>query len=161
MIRPAIQAYNRGGVHWTLSLAQAALESGWNLNPPGNNLFGIKADSRWKGNTVLILTTEYLNYIPRGALRAERSGRGYKVKIYARFRAYPNLTESFLDHSRFLAANPRYRNVLRYRHDYRSLPNLIARAGYATDPRYSSKLVRLINQYIIPYYNQLRANESA
>lgn len=45
-------------------LAQAILESAWgtsHLATNGNNLFGIKADETWTGDTIEIVTNEYRN----------------------------------------------------------------------------------------------------
>ena len=41
-----------------LTLAQAALESGWGEHAPGNNFFGIKAGTKWTGPTQTLMTSE-------------------------------------------------------------------------------------------------------
>lgn len=70
------------GIDPRLMVAQAALETGWGRYMiegddarPSFNLFGIKADDRWSGDSVTLTTTEF------------RGGRPMKER--ADFRAYP------------------------------------------------------------------------
>jgi flagellar protein FlgJ len=61
-ILPGAQACHRAtSVPASITIAQAALESGWGERAPGNNLFGIKADAGWKGATVSFPTREVIN----------------------------------------------------------------------------------------------------
>jgi peptidoglycan hydrolase FlgJ len=136
---PAAQrASEVSGVPAQLILAQAALESGWGRREPRGeggepsfNLFGIKADKSWKGPSVEVLTTEFI--------------QGENRSVRARFRAYSSYAESFADHARFLSSNPRYAPVLQAPDAHRAAENL-QRAGYATDPHYATKLQRLMQQ---------------
>lgn len=138
MLPAAQQASEASGVPAQLIMAQAALESGWGKREiraedgkTSFNVFGIKADKSWKGPVVETTTTEYVN--------------GAAQKTQARFRAYGSYEESFTDYARFLTSNPRYANVL-------ATPNAaeaahgLQRAGYATDPNYGGKLVRIMAQ---------------
>lgn len=118
-------------------LAQAALESGWGKheirhadNSPSYNLFGIKAGANWKGDVVETMTTEYINGVPQ--------------KTVEKFRAYNSYAEGFHDYARLLADNPRYAKVLQST-DAASFANGLQRAGYATDPQYAEKLLRILN----------------
>ena len=136
---PAAQrASQASGLPAQLIMAQAALESGWGRREPRSstgepsfNLFGIKADKAWKGAVVQASTTEYVNGAPQ--------------KVQANFRAYGSYDEAFADHARFLASNPRY-SALRGAPDAAEAAHGLQRAGYATDPDYGSKLVRLMKQ---------------
>ncbi len=117
-------------------LAQAALESGWGKheirradNSPSYNLFGIKAGASWKGDTVEKVTTEYVNGAPQ--------------KVIEKFRAYNSYAEGFNDYARLLSDNPRYAKVLNST-DATSFAHGLQRAGYATDPRYAEKLIRIL-----------------
>lgn len=117
-------------------LAQAALESGWGKheirradNSPSYNLFGIKAGANWKGDTVEKVTTEYVNGAPQ--------------KVIEKFRAYNSYAEGFNDYARLLSDNPRYAKVLNST-DATSFAHGLQRAGYATDPRYAEKLIRIL-----------------
>ncbi len=126
------------GVPAVLIVAQAALESGWGRREirqadgsPSFNLFGIKADRGWRGPVAEAPTTEYVD------------GRPQRVR--ARFRAYGSYEESFADYARFLAGNPRYAGVLSAATPAEAARGL-HRAGYATDPGYAAKLLRIIER---------------
>ncbi len=126
------------GVPAPLILAQAALESGWGKREiraddgtPSFNLFGIKAHKGWKGATVETTTTEYIDGEPQ--------------KVRAKFRAYASYEEAFTDYARFITRNPRYANVLATA-DPAQAAHGLQRAGYATDPKYAEKLVRIMQK---------------
>ena len=138
MLPAAQRASQASGVPAQLIMAQAALESGWGKREirtddgkTSFNLFGIKADKSWTGPVVEATTTEYVNGMPQ--------------KILARFRAYGSYEESFTDYARFLTSNPRYANVLATQ-DPAEAARGLQRAGYATDPEYGGKLVRIMKQ---------------
>ena len=140
MLPAAQRASQASGVPAQLIMAQAALESGWGKREiraddgkVSYNLFGIKADKSWKGPVVETTTTEYVN--------------GVAQKTQAAFRAYGSYEESFSDYARFLTSNPRYANVLATR-DPAEAAHGLQRAGYATDPNYGGKLVRIMKQMI-------------
>ncbi|MFC6521276.1 flagellar assembly peptidoglycan hydrolase FlgJ [Undibacterium arcticum] len=70
----AEEASRSTGIPAKFMLGQAALESGWGKreikDSDGNashNLFGIKANSSWKGRVVTAVTTEYLDGVPQTA----------------------------------------------------------------------------------------------
>jgi len=138
MLPAAQRASQASGVPAQLIMAQAALESGWGRREirtedgrASHNLFGIKADRSWKGPVVEAATTEYIN--------------GVAQKTRASFRAYGSYEESFADYARFLVSNPRYANVLATQ-DPAEAAHGLQRAGYATDPVYGEKLVRIMKQ---------------
>lgn len=103
------------------STAQAILESGYGAKAPGNNLFGIKADSSWKGPTVSVRTHEIVH--------------GERVGEVDEFRAYSNYQESINDHSKFLISNERYRAAFATQ-DPVQFAQMVAKAGYSTNPNY-------------------------
>jgi len=136
----AQQASQKSGVPAQLIMAQAALESGWGKREIRGedgknsfNLFGIKAGKDWKGPVVQTTTTEYVN--------------GVAQKTQATFRAYASYEESFADYARFLTGNPRYAGVLTASNAADAAHGL-QRAGYATDPHYGGKLVRIMKQMV-------------
>ncbi|MBC7598368.1 MAG: flagellar assembly peptidoglycan hydrolase FlgJ [Polaromonas sp.] len=138
MLPAAQRASQASGVPAQLIMAQAALESGWGKREirakdgtTSFNVFGIKADKSWKGPVVETTTTEFVN--------------GAAQKIQGRFRAYGSYEESFADYARFLTGNPRYASVLATPDPARAAHGL-QRAGYATDPDYGGKLVRIMAQ---------------
>jgi flagellar protein FlgJ len=126
------------GVPAPLILAQAALESGWGRREirgadgaQSFNLFGIKADRGWRGAVVETATTEYVD--------------GVAQRVQAKFRAYGSYEEAFTDYAQFLTRNPRYAKVLGI-NDAAEAAQALQRAGYATDPNYGNKLVRIIQK---------------
>ena len=135
----AIQASQATGVPAQLMLGQAALESGWGKREirmaDGSNsfnLFGIKANAGWGGKTAEILTTEYVNGIPR--------------KQVEKFRAYSSYAEAFQDYAVMMAGNPRYARVLQQDGSLTGMAQAVQDAGYATDPGYADKLARVMGQ---------------
>ncbi|MGM9987204.1 MAG: glycoside hydrolase family 73 protein [Bacillaceae bacterium] len=136
----AVANYEKSGILPSITIAQAILESDWgrsSLAQDGNNLFGIKADRSWQGETVLLATKEY-----------------HDKKIDANFRQYETKKQSIDDHATFLMNNPRYEkhgvfNAVTYRQQAKALEE----AGYSTaqnedgEKVYASMLEGLITQY--------------
>jgi hypothetical protein len=105
--------------------AQWALESGWGKHTSGkNNFFGIK------GSGTKQETKEFIN--------------GKEVTIVAEFKDFPSLY-SCVDYlvTRWYKDYGAYRGVNRAR-SYSECCQLLTQEGYATDPRYASKLIELI-----------------
>jgi len=135
----AVQASQETGVPTHLVMGQAALESGWGRReirlPDGStsfNLFGIKAGGNWNGKVAEVVTTEYHN--------------GIASKQVEKFRAYSSYTEAFSDYAHLLRDNPRYAQVLQSGQGSPELAHALQRAGYATDPDYADKLVKVMNR---------------
>lgn len=126
------------GVDPSLLLAQAALETGWgdkmvkNSMGSSNNLFNIKANRSWSGDKVATQTLEYEGRTP--------------VMEKTAFRAYDNVQDSFNDYVKFLNNNPRYATALQNSKDSKEFIQGIHKAGYATDPDYANKVLRVKNQ---------------
>jgi flagellar protein FlgJ len=125
------------GIPAQFMVAQAALESGWGKNEikrsdgsPSFNVMGIKAGSNWKGPVAETVTTEYVNGVPH--------------KTTEKFRAYSSYAEGFQDYAKLLMNNPRYAAVLE-KQDAAGFAKGLQQAGYATDPMYADKLMRIIN----------------
>lgn len=125
----AISGQKKYGVLASLTMAQAALETGWGKASVGNNVFGIKADAGWTGPTVSAQTGECYD--------------GKNVTVTARFRAYASVDASVEDHAKFLSENSRYRNIIGCT-DYKKACENIQADGYATDPQYAAKLISII-----------------
>lgn len=125
------------GIPASFMVAQAAHETGWGTREitgrdgtPSNNLFGIKAGASWKGATVDVNTTEYVN--------------GQAQKVVQKFRAYASHAESFADYAKLMTENPRYAAVRSAGSDATAFAQGLQNAGYATDPAYASKLAKVI-----------------
>jgi flagellar protein FlgJ len=135
----AEEASRSTGIPAKFMLGQAALESGWGKREiiaadgtPSHNLFGIKATGGWKGRVVESTTTEYVDGVPQ--------------KRIEKFRAYDSYADSFRDYAALMRNNPRYKNVLDNADSVSGFANGLQRAGYATDPNYAAKLMRIIQQ---------------
>ncbi|MEX0584146.1 MAG: flagellar assembly peptidoglycan hydrolase FlgJ [Natronospirillum sp.] len=125
-------------------VAQAALETGWGQHVIGrqgggstHNLFNIKADQRWSGDSARVDTREYL--------------QGRPVTVAADFRAYDDFAQSFADYQDFLSRHPRYEQALQVAPDGPAYARALQSAGYATDPAYAEKIDRIANS---PYVMQ-------
>jgi flagellar protein FlgJ len=121
----------------TFIVGQAAHESGWGRREiatadgqPSFNLFGIKAGSAWKGETVETMTTEVIGGVAR--------------RVVQRFRAYGSYEEAFADYAKLLSTSPRYAKGVVGESDPARFAQALAAGGYATDPQYAAKLERVI-----------------
>ena len=135
----AKESWKKTGMSAALQTAQSILESGWGQSVPVDkysgkvsyNLFGIKG--KGPAGTVTYNTWEVYN------------GQTYYVD--ARFRAYNNVEESWTDHKNFLLDSSRYEPFTKVMHDSTQGAWALKRSGYATDPQYALKLMRIIKQY--------------
>ncbi|KUI98394.1 flagellar assembly peptidoglycan hydrolase FlgJ [Vibrio sp. MEBiC08052] len=127
------------GIDASVLLAQAALETGWgtkvvaNARGSSHNLFNIKADRSWQGGKMATQTLEYYDQTP--------------VVEKASFRSYDSYQDSFDDYVNFLKKNPRYITALNnHQGNPTSFIEGIHQAGYATDPDYADKVLRVRSQ---------------
>jgi flagellar protein FlgJ len=132
----AKSAAEKLGVAPEVILAQAALETGWGKKISRNmsgasshNLFNIKADSRWDGEHATVSTLEYRD--------------GVAVREKANFRSYESFADSFSDYVNFIKESPRYQTALDVAADPRAFTQELSQAGYATDPNYANKIMRI------------------
>jgi len=133
----AVQAGNELGVDPKVILAQAALETGWGSGiqqttdgSSSHNLFNIKAGSKWTGNTVAVNADEIIN--------------NQLVKEKSHFRVYESHADSFSDYVALLKNNSRYYNVLKQANDSFAYVKGLQDAGYATDPLYAEKIMKIV-----------------
>ena len=144
LTNPALESQRRVGVPASITIAQAALESAWGesgLARVGNNLFGIKADSRWRGETLTLNTREFI--------------KGQWIVVPAKWRKYGSWQASIEDHAAFLKGNPRYQPCFLCQ-TTEAFARALLKAGYATDPSYADKLAGLIGQYKL---DELKRND--
>ena len=145
-ILPAIQQVSqKNSIVTSVMLAQSILESGWGtsqLATNAYNIFGIKADSSWKGNTYTVQTKEVVN--------------GKTITVEKQFRAYKSLLESISDYGSFFTSTAwrmkNYASFLQATNYETALTSLLA-SGYATDPAYAEKLKSLIQRYGLDQYD--------
>ncbi|MBR1869509.1 MAG: glucosaminidase domain-containing protein, partial [Bacteroidales bacterium] len=137
----AVSEMYRTGVPASITLAQGIIESGAGLSKlavEGNNHFGIKCHTDWKGRTM--------------AVDDDKKGECFRV--------YKNAEQSFRDHSDFLRYRDRYKFLFSYDvTDYKSWAYGLKKAGYATDPAYSGKLIKMIEDYKLWRYDTPKVEE--
>ena len=131
----AQQEMDRVGIPASITMAQGILESASGrstLAKQSNNHFGIKCGKNWTGEEVY------------------RHDDDYKDGLLVRscFRAYDDPAKSFMAHSDFLTDNRRYAFLFELDvYDYKGWAHGLRKAGYATDPNYPSKLIRIIEEH--------------
>lgn len=141
-ITAAQNCQRKTNVLTSVTVAQALIESGWGKHHIGraNNYFGIKDQphDEWKGAFVEVPTKEW------------SKEKGYYT-VTAKFRVYPDMEASFVDHANFLVRNPRYK--ICFGKDYRGFAEGLQKAGYATDPEYAKKLIATVEKYGLQFYD--------
>lgn len=164
----ALQSQQNTGVPAVVTLAQAAIESGYGKYAYGNNFFGIKASPSWKGEIQRLKTwecgktgnpttdgikDEIIQIFPKGATGGNKLCPNHSYRVWGKFRKYASPRDSFIDHANFLKTNKRYAKAF----DYTNNPNQFAIevglagynstiAGYSTNPAYGQELSNLINK---------------
>ena len=117
----------RHGIPVSITLAQGLLESNIGqsrLALENNNHFGIKCFSKSckKGHCTNFNDDHHKDF----------------------FRKFSSVEESYAAHSKVLEKD-RYRSLFRLKsNDYKGWARGLRKAGYATDPRYADKLIRII-----------------
>ncbi len=138
-LRPyAEQAAKKLGVNANVLLAQSALETGWGKSVikssdgrSSYNLFNIKADKSWHGQQQKVSTLEFKD--------------GIAKKEIAGFRSYNSYQESFDDYVDFIKTNPRYKTAIKMAEKAERYVLELQQAGYATDPHYADKVMKIYN----------------
>ena len=124
----------------SVCIAQAACESGWNLN--AKTIFGIK------GKGVVCNTKEFV--------------KGEYITIKDSFAYYPNIESSVVGYYDFIANTPRYKNVLN-ESDYKKavyyLQHTTDGKSYATSPTYESTIIRLIENYDLTRFDKRESDD--
>ena len=147
----AVEDWNKNHVVIpSITIAQALRESGWGtslLAVKANNLFGIKADKRWKGRVFNKVSGEY------------SQGSTIEYQKASDFRAYDNWLQSINDHSSFLTAS-RYAGV-KGQLDFALAAHALKMANYASGPYYSLHLVQDILDYRLYKYDPVQPNFEA
>ena len=130
----AVREMKKSGIPASITLAQACLESS-----DGNSLLAVEANNHF------------------GIKCANWSGPGYYQDDDAPnecFRKYNSAFESFDDHSNFLKSRPRYATLFELDpSDYKGWAYGLKKAGYATDPSYADRLIKIIEDFNLNRYD--------
>lgn len=133
----AMEEMQKDKIPASITLAQGILESGngqSKLAKQGNNHFGIKCHSDWKGKRM-----HQDDDAPNEC-----------------FRVYDNAEDSYRDHSKFLKNGTRYKSLFELSiTDYKGWAKGLKKAGYATLPTYATVLINLIETYDLQQYDQM------
>ncbi len=113
-------------------LVQSALETGWGRYHVGNNLFGIK-DVPWIPGYIEKETQEVYDTV-------------WKTETH-RFQTFKSPLESMIAYVVKIRTESRYKTAWTYRHDPIMYFHELQIAGYATDPDYANKLVRIYQTF--------------
>lgn len=131
----AQQQQKKYGIPASIKLAQGLLESqagNGRLAKEANNHFGIKCGD-WTGRKI------YHDDDKRNEC----------------FRRYSDVMDSYTDHSLFLAKRDRYSSLFDLKTtDYKGWAKGLKKCGYATDPKYPEKLIKLIEDYDLHKYDK-------
>lgn len=132
----AVNNMKQYGIPASIILAQGILESGSGnsyLAKKGNNHFGIKCHSDWRGKKM------YHDDDKKGEC----------------FRVYGSAAASFEDHALFLKNKSRYAFLFDYKaDDYKSWAKGLKKAGYATNPKYPQLLMGIIERYELDSFDK-------
>ena len=154
----AMSLYDDTKILPSVVIGQCCLETGFGLGSDSkslvevNNLLGMKADlingswsayTKWDGKTIKKVTPEYRD--------------GKLVYITDTFRAYTNYKNCIEDYEQFLLhvrnnAGYKYRSVQGLTNP-RTVITIISKGGYATDPSYIEKVMRVIEENNLTQYD--------
>lgn len=131
----AQQTYSQYGILPSMTVAQAILESGWgnsSLSALYYNFFGMKADSTYTGESVVLRTGEEVN--------------GVRITVNGTFRVYHSFEEGIEGYYQFITGYERYSNLIGET-DYKEACRKIQADGWATASNYGDYLISLIESF--------------
>lgn len=145
---PAAQQSQRDTrVPTSVTLAQAILESGWgrsSLSANDRNFFGMKCFNNAPGS----YAAGCKSYSTQ-----ECNAQGVCSTTVATFRTYRTAADSFRDHGASLKSLSRYAAAFNYTNNPNQFIAEVHKAGYATDPLYTTKVVALMTKYNLYQYD--------
>jgi len=134
----ALRAFDGNVIRAQLCVAQAILESRLNRDPSKlakdyNNLFGIKGTGTHKPPSIFFDTQEHSN------------SQGW-FEVHTGF-AWNNCLEDSIEQYKTLLDLPRYKSTREAKSFVDAAQGLIS-GGYATDPGYARKLIKICGLYL-------------
>ena len=133
----AISEMQRTGIPASIKLAQGIHETSAgtsDLVKRSNNHFGLKCKAEWTGMTV-----KHTDDAPNEC-----------------FRKYESPLDSYKDQSNYLKGTPRYSSLFDLDPtDYKAWALGLKKAGYATNPKYTQVLIKLIEDYDLQDYTMI------
>jgi len=142
--RPSQSEY---GVPASVTIAQAILESGWGesgLAKKAKNYFGMKCHDGETGPIAVdCVKTDTWECDAKNC---------WDTKAW--FRVYDSVADSFSDHGRNLHENSRYAKAFDHTDDADAFIREVHKAGYATDPKYTDKIIGLMKEFDLYRFNE-------
>jgi flagellum-specific peptidoglycan hydrolase FlgJ len=139
----AVKLQQATGIPASITLGQIILESSGSypgglsgLAYNGKNLFGMKGSGT--AGSITMKTNEFVN--------------GQYVQVNASFAKYSSYYDSMVAHAKLLSMS-RYAKYLQNAKSINEYAQGIKNGGYATDPNYVSKLLKIIDQYNLHRYD--------
>ena len=133
----AIREMDRYGIPASITLAQGLLESNAGeskLAVESYNHFGIKCRTKCKGCTCRNYTDD---------------------DVYDMFRVFDTVLDSYREHSLLLTNSSRYSRLFNLDpSDYEGWAHGLKAAGYATDPNYAPKLIKIVEALKLYKYDR-------
>lgn len=133
----AIAEMQRTGIPASIKLAQGIHETSAgtsDLVKRSNNHFGLKCKTEWTG-----LSVKHTDDAPNEC-----------------FRKYESSKDSYKDQSDYLKKSPRYASLFELDPtNYKAWAFGLKKAGYATNPKYSQVLIKLIEDYDLQDYTMI------
>jgi LysM repeat protein len=130
----AMLEQKKNGIPAAVTLGQGILETEAGtseLMTEANNHFGIKCKNGWQGETFT-----HTDDAPNEC-----------------FKKYKCAADSYRDHSEHLKRNPRYSPLFSLKEtDYASWAVCLKKCGYATNPQYAQRLIKIIEDYNLQKY---------
>jgi hypothetical protein len=134
------------GVPTSVAMGQATLESGWGtsrLTVNDKNYFGFKCTSSSEPGPIAIGCHAYQT--------TECTPGCHTVTAY--FRVYRTAGDSFRDYGRLLSTSSRYQPAFAHVNNPDEFVRAVWRGGYATDPQYPNKVIKIMQDYNLYRYN--------
>ena len=144
---PAMHNFREYRVPASVIMAQAILESGWgrsDLPRTANNYFGMKCPLGKVTGTAIGC---------RSFPTRECDATGCHPAVES-FKVYTSVLDSLRDHSLTLSSMKRYANAFAYSANPNQFAAEVHKAGYATDPNYTSLLTGIMSKYDLYRYDR-------
>jgi len=139
----AMEEQRLNGIPAAITLGQGILETeagASELMTEANNHFGIKCGNGWMGETF-----SHTDDAPDEC-----------------FKKYKCVQDSYRDHSEHLKRNPRYSSLFSLSQtDYAGWAVCLKRCGYATNPQYAQRLIKIIEDFKLQEYTYAALNKTS
>jgi flagellum-specific peptidoglycan hydrolase FlgJ len=164
-IRPLAEAEQKiSGIHPDITVTQAAHESRWGdsgLAVKANNLFGKTAGKLWLDANYPVVEMETWEFSPLPPEKIQywnrpgdikerkvRKSGGTDLVVLVPFRKFASWPEAIRDWAEAISLSKRYAKAYEVAKsgNFEQYAKEVAAAGYATDPKYAEKLIKVYQE---------------